>query len=192
MKTPDPYASGVLDKEVHARLVADLDNVAHDAGILPHWIWTPLGGLDLTEKEVTWLKRFRFHNAHEKGGLMIIGRSPTNLPVELRMAALAGALTRNFIRARMMTVNAFIDLVNDGDVPDMSCILIPNFHVEKAQGGSMPAWRVALLLDGLMQRHGEGLQTVLGVTGLDELGADYGAAMQRFLKSNYDSAKIGG
>jgi len=35
----DPYAYGVLTKEHHERLVADLDGFASDAGIPPHWVY---------------------------------------------------------------------------------------------------------------------------------------------------------
>lgn len=190
MKPDIPFASGVLDKEVHARLVADIENIAADAGILPHWIWTSLAATGgVAKKEGVWIKRFRFHSAHDKSGLVLSGKF-TELPVELHMAAIAGALTRNFIRAKVMSVNAFIDLVNDGNVPDMSCVLIPNFYVAKSLGGHMPEWRVSVLLDGLMQRHAGGLQTVVGASGMDTLAADYGIAVQRHLKAAYEVIPI--
>ena len=181
----DPYASGVLDKEVHARLVADIDRYARDANIQKRWVYTPLAetcGAD----EIDWVRRFKFHTSEGSAGLCYVGKTPA-FNMETRMAAIAGALTRNFIFARLMTLNEFLmESANDGDIPDMSCLLVPNFFVEKGQ----PSWRTAALLDVLIARHTAGLQTVLYVADLIAMGKDYGNALPRHIEHLYQTLPV--
>ena len=175
----DPYASGVLDKEVHGRLVADLDRFAAAANIQKRWVYTPLAdtcGAD----EIDWVRRFKFHAGEGTAGLCYVGNDPS-FDMETRMAAIAGALTRNFIYARLMTLNELMEAVNAGDTPDMSCLLVPNFFAAKGQ----PSWRTAPLLDVLIGRHSAGLQTVLYAADLVAMGKEYGAALTRHVERLY-------
>ncbi|MCH7752196.1 MAG: hypothetical protein IH898_08595 [Planctomycetes bacterium] len=53
------FESGVLDPEVHERLIADIDRILKRAGISAHrhLIWTPLA-TNCTKREVQWMKAF--------------------------------------------------------------------------------------------------------------------------------------
>ncbi len=180
----DPYGTGVLDKAVHDRLVADMDRFARDANIQKRWIWTPLAetcGAD----EIDWVRRFKFHTAEGSAGLCYVGKSPA-FDMETRMAAIAGALTRNFIFARLMTLHELMQSVNDGDIPDMSCLLVPNFFVDKGQ----PTWRTASLLDVLIARHTAGLQTVLYSADLIAMGKEYGNGLTRHIEHLYQTLPV--
>jgi hypothetical protein len=174
------YQTGVLNPEVHARLVADIDRIALDAGIPKRWIWTPVADV-LEDHEVEWLRTFR---RQEKAGRAYIGLSFTP-DLETRMAAMAGALVRNFIRARVMTANQVIDALADKAMPHLTCLLIPNLYAESGQ----PQWRVNLLHDLLIDRRNRELQTVVGVTSVKDLERDYGASMASFIKSHYTPVK---
>ncbi len=186
----DPYASGILKREVHARLVADLDNIARDAAIQPKWIWTPLEQT-VSPAEVEWVKRFRYHPHEGRAGLCLTGKSPEG--VEDRMCAIAGALVRNFIRARVYTVGQLIELLADGEpAPTSTCLLIPNFFLGKALGASLVDWKVTLLFDALLDRHLRGLQTVLYASDLKAMAVEYGAAIAQHVKSNYQLTSISG
>jgi hypothetical protein len=83
MKLTDPYAGGVLDETVHARLVASLDFYARDARIDPEWICTSMVGL-LSEGEINWVKRFRFHRQEGRTGLCLQGED-WDLDMQQRM-----------------------------------------------------------------------------------------------------------
>lgn len=93
----DPFKSGVLDKERHSQLIADVDNYARDAGIQSQWVWTPLAtacGPD----EIEYARRFkRYVGDTTVAGLCLTGKASEG--VEMKMAALAGCFVRNFIRA---------------------------------------------------------------------------------------------
>jgi hypothetical protein len=96
----DPYAAGVLLPQIHSQLVRDMIAIARDAAIQPDWISSPLKNACGTA-EITWVKRFKFHAHEGHTGLCFIGKNPKVNSIEDRMSAIAGALVRNFIRARM-------------------------------------------------------------------------------------------
>ena len=183
----DPYASGVLRKDVHSRLVADLPNVARDASIVPSWIWKPLAK-SVGETELDYVVKFRQHRADRTGGLCYVGRKPS-AAVDDRMSAIVGALIRNFVRARVMTVEQALDMSEAGGIPH-TCIAIPNFFIEKSLGGGkMADWKLGLLMDLLMQRRIAGQQTLLYVSDLDAMATEYGSAFSAFVSKHYIAVK---
>ena len=134
----DPYASNVLRKDVHGRLVADMDSYARDARIQPHFIWTPLAEV-CGDAEVEYVRRFKFHRGEGVSGLCYVGDKKGNVDIESRMAAIAGALVRNFIRASVVTLAELFEEVEEEGLTDISCLLVPNFHVPKNAGGGKAA-----------------------------------------------------
>lgn len=182
MTITDPYASGVLKKEHHDRLVADLDNYAADACIRPHWIWTALPE-DVTAVETDYLTKFRHHAANgTRSGLCYAG---SDFAMAERMSALAGCLVRNFVRARVMTLGSVLDALSDKSMPALTAILIPNFFLPKAEGGHLASWQVQALYDFMVDRHTRGLQTIVYASDMDRLEKEYGMAVSRLLKTQY-------
>lgn len=179
----DPYASGVLVKDVHERIVADIGNVARDASIKPSWIWTSLGVI-CDETVIDWVRKFRQHAQNGTSGLCFTGKDP-DPPIADRMAAIAGALIRNFVRPKVLTLNSLLDAAQDGEIPDMSCVLVPNFFVGKAGAGKLVDWKVQQLYDALTFRHTHGLQTVLYVTEMDALAVEYGLSVKKHIEAHY-------
>ena len=178
----NPYDSKVLDPTVHGRLVAEIDAAASFAGIQAKWIWTRLGDI-CSPEEVTWVKRFKFHKDEDRSMLAYVGRDSSTDP-EVRMSAVAGALTRNFITARVLTVNQVLDTIKEGKPPLCSCLLIPNFFIEKSLGGGIAHWQSQVLHDLLLDRSTRGLQTVVYVTDMASLGAEYGKAIMKHIQSH--------
>jgi hypothetical protein len=186
----DPYASGVLKKDHHDRLVAGIKGFALDAGIQPHWIWTPLAETCNSPDEAEWVRRFRFHQASaDMQGLCYVAKSEDAEPGS-RMAAIAGALVRNFIRARVMTLHAVLDALVSHEEPAATCLLIPNFFVPRTQGGGLPDWKVSMLYDLLVGRGILGQQTVIFASSLAELGKDYGSLFSALVRNHYKIVEI--
>jgi hypothetical protein len=181
------FATGVLNPETHARFVADITSIAQDAAITPEWLWRPLAD-SVSGDEVTWVKRFKMHSREGVAGLCLTGKAPN---VEDRLSAIAGALVRNFIRARVFTVGHLFDLNEAGAIPDPTCLVIPNFFLGKAGGTSIPAWKVSVLHDVLVERQMKGRQTVLYVSDMKALAAEYGSATAQFIASRYELVDIG-
>lgn len=183
----NPYDAGVLQEEVHSRLVADLDKYALDAGILPHWIYNPLPS-SLTIKERDYLVNFRQHVTGQTGvsGLSYVGDvTKTTLSLEDRFSALAGCLVRNFVRARVMTVGTLLEHLHSKDVPDVSCLLIPNFFYAEAEGGGLAKWQVSALMDLFSHRHIAGKQTIIYLSDKAALKKEYGLNFGETIRNNF-------
>ena len=182
MIVDDPYATGLLHKEHHSRLVANLTNFAKDAGIQRHWVWTPIESF-CSDEEQTYVNTFKRHASYGVGGLCYVGME--GLEVRNRMSAITGKLVRNFIRARMMTLGTVLDTIAQEGSVTATCLLIPNFFIAKDQGGSIATWQVQTLFDMLMQRQADGQQTVIGVTDKGLLGKEYGRPLTELLDAAY-------
>jgi hypothetical protein len=185
----DPYASGVLVKEHHERLVADLPRFARDAGIQPRWVATPLADA-CGPTEIDYVKKFNIHRAGGTlQGLCYVRATPAADPA-LRMSAIAGALVRNFIRARVMMLGAVLDLLAAREEIKATALLIPNFHLSRDEGGGIAKWQTQALHDLLLERGQEDLQTVLYATSLADLGQDYGTAFRSLIEAHYLTVEI--
>ena len=183
--TDNPYSYGVLQPEHHERLVADLENYARDAGIQPHWIYTPLPDT-IGKGEREYLKRFRQHMASQGdvAGLCYTARSGVK-SVDQVFSALAGCLVRNFIRARVMTLGMVLEALASQSMPELSCLLIPNFFHPAADGGHIASWQVSALYDMLVARQLNGQQTVIYASDLHALGNEYGVPMKKLIDQHF-------
>ena len=183
------YASGVLVEEHHDRLVQNLNAFAKDAGIQPRWISTKLADT-CGPAEVNYVKKFNFLKASgEVDGLCYLRTSGAADP-DRRMAALAGAFVRNFIRARVMTLGTVFDHTAKGGRIDATVLLIPNFCLSKSEGGAIAAWQSQAMVDLLMQRAQDGQQTVLYATSLADVGAMYGTLLARTIETRFRQVGI--
>lgn len=180
----DPYSTGVLKKEHHERLVADIEGYAQDAGIPAHWIYTQLPP-SVSETERTYLRDFK--KIRTDGvifGLAYVGKE-WGAKVSNRMSLVTGCLVRNFVRARMMTLGQVIDFAAGQENPDLSCVLIPNFFIPSQDAGTVASWQINSLLDFLMARRIHGQQTVLYVEDMDKLRKEYGASFTEIIQNNF-------
>lgn len=181
------YASGVLKEGVHDRIVADLNFYASDARISVDKLWTSLKGV-ASDSEITWVMNFRANVQHGIYGLVLHGANEDYDAVD-RFSAIAGALVRNFVRARVMTLGQVLDSLDDGVIPEHSCLLIPNFHLGSADGkATLPAWKVSRVLDLLLARKVAGHQTVVYVEDLDLMAKDYGAQAAQHIANHFAGA----
>jgi hypothetical protein len=185
----DPYASGVLTPEHHERLVADLPAFARDAGIQPRWISMALADT-CGPAEVEYARKFRHHLADVAVQGLCYVRTSKDVDVARRMAALAGALVRNFVRARVMTVGTVLDAMAHGEPPEATCLLIPNFFLPKSEGGTIASWQVNALFDLLSQRGAAGSQTVIYAANVAALNKEYGTAFGALVRNSFQVVEL--
>ena len=180
VEKPDPVLPGALVWPHHARIWADIDNFARMAGVTKNWI---VNGADdhLTPDEIDWVKKFK---QHENGGMLFVGQQEDTDP---KLNAITGMLTRNFLHARVMTVQAFAMEVESGEVPNETCVLVSNLYLAK---GTIPQWKVGLVMDGLQSRLLTGKRTVLAGSDMSMLKAEYGAQFHRWLEMNFDIKEV--
>ena len=106
------------------------------------------------------------------------------------MAAIAGALVRNFIRARVMTLGAVLDLLAAREPVVATALLIPNFYLSKDEGGGIAKWQTQALHDLLIEREQTSLQTIIYATSLADMGKDYGTAFSRLVDNHFLKVEI--
>lgn len=169
-------AASVLHPAVHAKLLDDLPGVCARANIPIEAIKTSAMGV-LAPKELAWLHSLAKRPGRVDGrGLMLIGGDG-----EDKLIAICAALLRNFIDARVISLNSLLD----GGFGMPSVVLIPNLYIKSST--VLPSWKVQQLYDILMSRKAGALLTVGYIEDLATLKKDYGAVFERHIKNNYDT-----
>jgi hypothetical protein len=181
------FESGILDPEYHKELVADIDSIAATAGLgkshVP-LIYTPLTNLCGPE-EREWLTEYsNFVATGDTAGIFFSGvfEEPSVLD---RMLAMTACFLRNYVDARILTVQEVLSILKAGGEVKGSVLFIPNFYLPSSAEGSIPKWQISDLYGLLLSRHRDGLQTVLYVKNKASFEADYGQELARFVISNY-------
>ena len=100
------------------------------------------------------------------------------------MMGVAGACLRNFVEAKVMTIQELLSDLKAGDPPDVTVLLVPNFFIEKSEGGKIADWHIAELLGVLYARVAKGQQTFLYVSNFDSLRKTYGEPIALHLQNN--------
>jgi hypothetical protein len=175
----EAYAPGILSPENHARLVVDLDRVAKGAHVPKQYIYRHRMAEFCGPDELNWVKTFR---RNESAGICYVGNV---LHVEQRMLVIAGALLRNFVDARVHTVQEVSDAVRAGTELEGRVILVPNFHLSKGNGGDIPSWQVSGLLGFLYRRFANETKTVIYVASMKMLQAEYGRSFQEHIEDHF-------
>lgn len=170
-----PVANFVLDPVRHLRLIADLDHIAAVAGINPHYVRTSMVPY-CDSTEVDYVVNFRLYRENHSG-LLICGKDDT----EERCFAICGALVRNFIDARVMTLTTLLDAAEAHATPDPTVLIVPNFYM-CTYGKTLPAWKVATIYDILLSRAAENRPTILGMDNYQTMKQSYGQSITNHLK----------
>lgn len=164
----------ILDRDKHRMLIADLPNVCQQSGVPPSFIHKSMREF-CPDLECEWVQGY--HRIKQKGkcGLVLVGSD-----VEKRCLAISGALIRNYIDARVITLQTMLD-----NEVSPTVLVIPNFHISAIDCKAHPSWKVDQVYSVLLDRMSTGLQTVLGVTSMEDLQMAYGDNVVKHLKSNY-------
>lgn len=118
-------------------------------------------------------------------GVVYVGLENSKVPIEDRMLAMTGAFLRNYVNAKFMVVQDVLLQLKKGEMPECTVLLIPNFCLSKGDGGHIASWEVSSLLGLLYSRLGKGLKTVLYVSSMESLVAQYGKPFKSHIDSHY-------
>lgn len=173
-KTRMPDGTPILDPERHYRLIQQRQGIARRAGLGEAFmsaIWDPLPP-EVTRNQRQWL-------------INIIYKQPQHLLFHGRISmvshcfrALTGALLRNEIDARLMTVEEIVQLAMEGEQVDAGVLLVSDFAV-KDEPRSEPVKRK--LIGVLRQRINAGLPMALYITDAEAFSKTYGpSAFEEF------------
>ena len=176
------YESKVLIPKIHYRLVEDIDNIAHSAGLVPYYLTRSMSEL-CTKEEIDWAKKSK---SLVKAKNPIYGLCYTSLHFnEERMFLMAAAFLRNYISVKIMTVQDLIEVCRSGEAPPETVLFIPNFYLSNDSGGSIPAWQVSMLLGVLYSRISMGHLTVLYCESFPGLTTSYGSRFSELLTRKF-------
>lgn len=169
----------ILDSKVHARLIADLDSIAAKARIPVHYIHTSCKDY-LSADEKAWFAHLHGHVEHDVYGL-VLSTKPNGHPVEVKLFAMCGWLLRNFIDARVITMDA---LIGEDEPPDPTVLLVPNFYTPSS-GNPFAGWQLQKLHSYLFGRMSQGRLSVICVEDFKMVEKCYGKAIHQLLESHY-------
>lgn len=178
------YNSGVLVPEVHSRLAQNLEQYARRANIYEAHVLHKMSKFSCSMPEISYVKSIR-RQAEENGlcGLMYSGTE--NSPVLTRMMAVAGACLRNFVDAKVVSLQELLSDLKEGRPPDVSVLLVPNFFIAKENGGKIAEWHIAELLGLLYTRMAKKQQTFVYVSDFKALVKTYGEPMGLHLSQHF-------
>lgn len=168
-------AVAVLDDKIHSRLIQNLDEVALMAGV-PKFMLKTSAAQYCSEDELEWLKSFRKYRAAGNVGWVYTGTPKS--PIELKFMAMAAALVRNFIDARVVPVS---ELIVEGEGPNPSVLFVPNFYTV-AEGKPLASWQLQQLHSLLLRRFVAQKVTVLYVQSLDKMETHYGEGIGQHVR----------
>jgi hypothetical protein len=171
----------VLDKNVHSRLIQELDQIAAIARIPASMIRTSSKPY-LTKAQQEWVKTFRALRAEGKASAYMVEKQDS--PTDRVMMAMAAVLIRNFVDARVYSLASVIE-AEDDSVTSPSVIFIPNFFNTFHGGKPLAAWQVQKLYSTLLSRFVKDKVTVVYVEDMDKMQAAYGSAVREHVEGNY-------
>jgi hypothetical protein len=159
----------VLDNEECAPIIRDRARICQVAGIQPRFIQESMMN-HCTPDEVEWVVDFWTHKKNGEPGIVLLGMEGAWIHCQ----AIAGALVRNYIDARVMSLHVMLDSYVAGqDMTVPHVLLIPNFFVV-SERGNLSEWKVQVLLDLLLARTLRSRMNVLGVENMTDLKTEYG------------------
>lgn len=179
----DKAGMSLMDREAHAPLLRDLERVALSANIPAQMIWTSMNGL-CSDKEIEYVRGIRRENT--ACGLVYAGKGP-KAKVPTRMMVIAGTLIRNYINAKVMTLQDVFHAMREGQMPRPTVLLIPNFY---AGNMDVKTWQVGLLVDMLYSRMNQGLHTFVYVSDMAEMRSKYTEAVHNHVVANFTQVKV--
>lgn len=174
--------SEVLDPVEHHRLIADIEGVCSTANVQQIYVRQSMSKF-CTPTEVQWVGNFRENRAKGLGGLLLTG------VLGDRYQAITGALIRNFIDARVVSVNQLVAASNSQgknavEIPDPTVLVIPNLFVS-SHGKAMTSWQIQSLYDILLGRLTANRPTVAYVESLAGVADAYGVVFAEHLTTHF-------
>lgn len=159
---------GVLQPDAHYRVVQNREAIAKRAGLGAAFmsaIWTALPA-EVTEDERGWVRGIvqRQEPQHRLYGGNIAHSAA-------RFRTLVGWLVRNFIDARMMSVEEIVSASMEGEAVEAQVLFVPDFAI-KGEPKSAPIQRAVLSV--VRARFNTGLPTALFTNTPDAVPETYG------------------
>jgi hypothetical protein len=166
-----------LNQNLHGRIIADRERICAVAGIQDKHLRESMIEY-CRPAEIDWVRHFKRYRAAGIPGLLITYSQRPGTICE----AIAGALVRNYIDARVIPLNSlFNECLDSGDLSTPEVLLVPNLYVRASGTAILPSWKIQVLHDLLLTRTLRSRMNVLYVESLDGLTSSYGQAFADYL-----------
>jgi hypothetical protein len=165
----------MLDAVEHSRILADLEGVCLTASLPQIYLHHSMAEF-CNPIDMDWVKNFKQYRSEGVGGLLLLGAS-----AETRSMAICGALIRNFIDARIMTLNA---LIEDKERQDPTVLVVPNLFFA-LHGKPLTSWQIQTLYDALLHRLTVNKPTVVYVESMASLRSEYGPLVADHIETHF-------
>jgi hypothetical protein len=173
------FGNGILDKDVHSRLVQNLPHYCERAGVSDIHIASRMSQFGCSVDEIEYVKSIKRRPAVNQFGLVYGDTTALT-----RMQAVAGACVRNFVDAKVMTLAQIFASIKEFGEPEATVLCIPDFY---AGTHKTPEWRVQELLGLLYARKARSQQTFVFVSNADDLRTAYGDPVADHVKKFFKS-----
>lgn len=168
----------MLDPIEHKRLIMDMPAVLSTANLPERFLFESMTAY-CKAQEIDWVRNFHEYRK-AKAGIVLVGVSD----METRCMAICGALLRNFIDARFLTLNSIIEDSKKGEVPNPTVLIMSNLYVA-SYGKSLTSWQIQSIYDVLLSRYTASRPSVLYVQSIIKLEEAFGSVFAEHLKGHY-------
>jgi len=182
LRNASAYAPGVLKPMEHFQLVEDLHRFCLEAGVAEDYVTHSMLDYCNGFAEIDWMRNYPSHIEEGCYGAVFVD-SPKILT---RMSAMVGCCLRNYIQARLTTVQTLISELKDGNLPIEDLLAITNFCLPKTKGGGIPTWQLPLLIGMLYERFAHKRYTVLYVSSMNDVKAQYGTVISQHIEDYFE------
>jgi len=170
----------ILDDVRFEPLRRNLTKFCKTAGIPERCLYQRMAAVPCSQHEMDFIIHLKRNLRNGNMGYMLVGQDNA----ENRLMGAVAALMRNEVDARFMTVNTMLEMHEARTLPKCTAIMIPNLYTE-AGAKALPAWKVQIVHDILLQRLGAGKATFGYVESMEGLTKAYGKFFADHLKNHY-------
>ena len=167
---------GILNLQRHEQLLLMLEQAAERAGV-------PVGAICrhlrdyVGDDEREWCRKILASRSQPPSGMLYVGKWKD---VNNRMDGIAGALVRNFVDARVMTIGRALE-----ERPTSMVLLMPNFCTTTKQAG----WQAERVADLVLERLHTNRTSILYATTVADVQNVYGKALSDMLHDRFKVMK---
>lgn len=174
------YEPDILSYEKHWRMVQNISFYAENAGIPEYFIYNSAIDI-LSPNEKAYLSGFNAQNGEGVSGAYYEGSGDF---ID-KMYSMIGLLTRNFIDAKFLTLQDLIKALASGKPPKNKLVCIPNFALDKDQGGNVAPWELAKVLGWVLDAHSQGRQVIIYVDDLNYINQQFGSVLRNHIDNHF-------
>lgn len=166
----------VLDDEKYNRLKQAMSDIVLQSHVPQKFIETSAVG-SIDKADMDYLLSFSDLRKEGKlGGYLKFGGIQN-----IKFNYMAGALIRNFIDARVLTIEQALDL---GD-SNPTVLFLTDFCIASEDSKPLPSWKTQQIYDLILHRFDGKRQTILSATSQGSILKNYGIHLKDFLIENY-------